>query len=71
MFPIIPLIGWALAALGGGTLWWYYALGEAEQLRADRLAAEYAAKLFDKAVNQLTVGEARQVHDLVRRHFDN
>ena len=71
MLPLIPIIGWALAAAGVGSLWWYHNLTAEQQAEADAIAAGHASELFDKAVNQLSVGEARQVHDLVRRHFDN
>ncbi len=71
MFPVIPIIAWAVVALGGSALYWYHHLSQEEKEEADRLAAGYASELFDKAVNQLTTGEARQVNALVRRHFDN
>ncbi len=71
MLPLIPLVAWALTAVGVGSLWWYYNLTVQQQAEADALAAEYASELFDKAVNQLSAAEARQVHGLVKRHFDN
>jgi hypothetical protein len=71
MFPLIPVIAVAAMLGGGATLYWYSQLSEAEQTEADQLTAAYAAELFGKAVDQLTVGEARQVHALVRQHFDN
>jgi hypothetical protein len=68
---IIPLIGWALAALGAGTLWWYYQLSDEQKRQADRLAAHYAWELFDTTVDRLTDQQARAVHARVRQHFDN
>jgi hypothetical protein len=71
MFPVIPIIAWAVVALGGSALCWYHRLPQKEKEEADRLAAGYSSELFDKAVNQLTADEARQISKLVRRHFDN
>lgn len=71
MFPLIPLFAIAAMLGGGGVMCWYLQMPESEQAAADRLAMEYARELFGKAVDQLTVGEARQVHSLVRQHFDN
>lgn len=68
---IIPIIGWGLSAIGAGTLWWYMSLSAEEKRRADQMAADYASQLFEKAVDQLSVGEARRVHDLVKQHFNN
>jgi hypothetical protein len=69
MFPIIPIVCWAMGIIGSGGLIWYGSLSKEDRGDADAIAAKYASDLFDKAVNQLTVAEAKQVHGLVRQHF--
>jgi len=71
MFPIIPLLCWLFTAAGVGGLLWYYALSKEQQLRADRLAADYAQRLFNKTVSELTKAEAKTVYGQVKEHFLN
>jgi hypothetical protein len=63
MIPLIPLLSGLAALFGGGTLVWYYQMGEAQRQEADRIAWER----FNKSVGQLTHDEAQEVHSLAGR----
>jgi hypothetical protein len=71
VFPIIPILGGLASLLGVGTLIWYWNLSHEERVRADRLTAQFAREMFQKAVEDLSRSEAREVHDRVRAIFDN
>lgn len=71
MFPLLPLLGMAGIFGGAGTLAWYARLSKEEKARADRVAEDYAADLFDKAVWQLNRSESRHVSKLTRRDLEN
>jgi hypothetical protein len=65
--PFIPLIVTIIGASGLGTLLWYYSKSESERARLDAKAEEIAWRMFKKAVDRLTVGEAKTVYDEVKR----
>lgn len=69
MFPIFPLLCIAVLVAGTGGLAWYESLPDEEKERADELACEYAWDLFGKGLKELSAEQARQVHQLTRRHF--
>jgi hypothetical protein len=69
MFPVIQLASAVAAVVGGCTLLWYDSLSKAQQAEADRLAMEYARRLYRKALDELMAHEARHVHDLVKERF--
>jgi hypothetical protein len=71
MYPIVPILAGFASLFGLTTLVWYYDLSREERARADRLTAEYARSLFDKAVDDLTRSEAKSIHDRVKAHFIN
>jgi len=68
-FPIVPLLAIIAIVSGGVTLVWYDELNKTEKEKADRLACDYAQKLFGKSVKQLTKEEANQVALLTKQHF--
>ncbi len=67
--PIIPLLSAACAALGIYGLYWYERLSKVEQEEANRLACEYALRLYNKALDQLTKQQLAKVEALVKNHF--
>lgn len=69
VFPIIGPLATVLAALGGYALLWYHSLTKSEQEEADRLAMEYAKRLYSKGLDELTAAQARRVHEAVKGHF--
>jgi hypothetical protein len=69
-FPIIPAVATLAAALGIGTLWWYYNLSREQQSEADEMAIDIARDLYDKTVHELSLAEKRRVYDLVRARFN-
>ena len=71
MFPFIPMLAGLCVAGGGGTLLWYESLSKEDKARSNKLAAEYAEKLFKKTVSQLTAGEAQIVRDRLKAQFMN
>jgi hypothetical protein len=68
-FPIIGLASALVAALGGYGLLWYHNLSKSEKEEADRLAADYAKRLFNKGLDELTAHQASRIHDIVKAHF--
>ena len=68
-FPIIPLLAIAAILGGAGTLAWYSRLPQAKKDEADRKANEYARKLFNKALDELTTRQAAQISERVRKEF--
>lgn len=71
MLPLVPILA-GLAVIGGSaTLVWYDRLSREDQNAANRLTAQYAHALFEKAVDQLSTAEARAVHARVKAHFPN
>lgn len=68
-FPIVGIASAVLTALGGYGLYWYTNLSKSEQDEADRLAADYAKRLFNKGLDELTAHQASRIHDLVKAHF--
>lgn len=69
MLPLIPLFCAVLAIAGVGGLAWYENLSKANKDHADRLAAEYAWKLYQKSVSNLTQQQADVVANAVRRYL--
>ncbi len=69
MFPLIPFL--CAGGVVGGVLGyaWYERLSAQEQERANRLAAEYATKLFCTSLENLTHAQRDTVHGLVEQHF--
>lgn len=66
------LIPWLLLPafiLSGVGLWWYGDLSPDDRIKADAIAADYAARLYQKAVGELSRAEAQHVQTLTRRHF--
>ena len=64
--------GLALLGIGGGVaaLCWYESLGVDEKENADRIAAEYARRLFGKRLGRLDAAETARARRLARRHFE-
>ena len=69
MFRLIPLVLLPLFIASGVGLWWYGDLSPEDRAKADRIAADYAAKLYHKAVGELSRAEAEHVQTLTRRHL--
>ena len=69
MFRLIPLILTPLFLASGIGLWWYGDLSKEDRAKADAIAADYAAKLYQKAVSELSSTEAANVKALVKKHF--
>jgi hypothetical protein len=69
--PYVPILAGLATLIGGGTLAWYYSLGEADRQQADTLAEHYASELYGLAVDQLSDAQAQQVKVMVRRHYAN
>ena len=67
--PIIGPLSAVLTAIGGYVLLWYHDLSKSEQEEADRLAADYAKRLYAKSLDKLTSHQLRRVSDLVKGHF--
>ncbi len=68
-FPLIPLLAIAMILGGTGTLAWYSSLSREKREEADRKANELARQLFNKALDELTERQAKQVHDKVKPEF--
>ncbi len=68
-FPYVGIASAVLTALGGYGLYWYTNLSKSEQDEADRLAADYAKRLFNKGLDELTAHQASRIHELVKAHF--
>jgi hypothetical protein len=71
MFPIIPILAWLAVICGGGTLIWYSNLPPHKQEEADELMADFAIELYNKKLDELNASQAKTVHEMARRHFDN
>ena len=69
MRRLIPLILTPLFLASGVGLWWYGELSPEDRARADQIAADYAAKLYHKALGELSRAEAEHVQTLARRHL--
>jgi hypothetical protein len=69
MFRLIPLLLMPLFVGSGVGLWWYGDLSKEDRTKADAIAADYAAKLYQKAVSELSSTEAENVKALVKKHF--
>jgi hypothetical protein len=67
--PVVGIVSAVAAALGLYGLWWYHNLPKEEQAEADRLAVEYARKLYDKTLDQLTSHQLGRVYELVKGRF--
>jgi hypothetical protein len=67
--PLVGLLGTLAAALGLYTLYWYENLSKSEKQEADRLAADYALRLYNKGLDQLTSFQLGRVQELVQGHF--
>jgi hypothetical protein len=67
--PWVSII--SAVAAGGGLfgLWWYQQLNEEEKKQADELAGQYAIKMFNKVVPELTGFENYRVNQAVKTHF--
>jgi hypothetical protein len=69
MFPIIPIACLVSVVGGGGVLAWYSSLNKREREDADAHANDYAARFFEKQLDNLNRDEAHRVIDMTRRHF--
>lgn len=69
MFPVIGLISAVAAALGLYGLYWYDSLDKEERERADRLAVDYAKRLYNKGLKELTSSQFDHVMAYVRNHL--
>ena len=69
MFRLIPLLLLPLFIGSGVALWWYGDLSIEDRAKADGIAADYAAKLYQKAMSELSRAEAEHVQALTRGHF--
>ena len=69
MFPIVGLLAAAVSAAGLYSLHWYDRLSRLDRERADRLAYEYANKMYHSSLDQLTSHQLGRVQALVKGHF--
>lgn len=69
MIRVLPAVLLSLFAASGLGLWLYGDLSPEDRAKADRVAADYAAKLYQKAVGELSRAEAKHVQTLTRLHF--
>ena len=69
MSRLIPFLLLPVFIGSGVALWWYGDLTPDERAQADAIAADYAAKLYHKAVGELSRAEADHVRDLTRRRL--
>jgi hypothetical protein len=58
----------SLCISSGIALWLYGDATEEDRAKADAIAAEYAAKLYRKALSELSKSEAQYVQALTRKH---
>ena len=65
--PLIPLLASILGITGVGTLIWYYSKSESERRRLDSKADSLAQAWYNKKVKDLSVGQAKQVYDEIKR----
>jgi len=70
MLPVIGLLATAFAALGSCTLLWYLCLSTEDREKADRLACDYAIRLYNRKLHQLSHPEKRAINELVKGHFE-
>jgi hypothetical protein len=69
VFPIIPILA-IVAMLGsGGTLVWYKRLSSEDREKADMKANEYAKNVYNKALDELSKPEARQINKQVKEEL--
>lgn len=54
MIPLVPVLAGLVTFAGGATLLWYDALSRDDRHRVNKRAADYAAEMFGKTVEQLT-----------------
>jgi hypothetical protein len=69
MFPVVGLLSAVCAALGLYGIYWYENLSKEEKKEADKLATQYASRLYNKGLNQLTAQQMSRVNELVKDHF--
>jgi len=67
--PWVGLGSAVAAALGLYGLYWYDNLSRQEKEEADRMAEEYAKRLYGRGVDQLTAHQLTRVRDIVKEHF--
>ncbi len=70
MFPIVGALGAIASALGLYTLVWFERLSKEDKEKANELACQYARKLYNTGVDQLTSHQLSRVNDLVKAHFN-
>jgi hypothetical protein len=68
-FPIVGVLSAVAAALGLYSMYWYENLDKEEKAEADRLAAEYARRLYSKGLDDLTSQQLSRVTELVKGRF--
>lgn len=68
-YPITGILAAVAAAAGIATLLWYYRLSKAEQEQADRAAADYAMKHYNKGLHELNSHQLKWVIELVKGLF--
>ena len=68
MKRLIPALLLPLLIGSGIALWLYGDATEEDRTKADAIAAEYAAKLYRKALSELSQSEAQYVQTLIRKH---
>ena len=68
-FPWFAIASAICTAVGGFGLYWYSSLPPKQQAEADALTADYAQKVYGRAVGELTESQARHVSALVKDHF--
>jgi hypothetical protein len=69
--PWFLIASTAAAALGLAGLFWYDCLSSQDKARADELTAEYARRLYGRAVAELTDGQHACIHKLVQADLGN
>jgi hypothetical protein len=65
----IPLMLLPMFIGSGIGLWLYGDVSEEDRAKADAIAADYAARLYRKALSELSRSEAQHVQALTRKHF--
>lgn len=70
MFPLVPLLAIIAILTGGATLVWYDQLSTEEKEKADRIACDYARRIYHKSLEDLSKEQANHVARLTQKHFE-
>jgi len=69
VFPIIPILAIAAILGGGSILIWYKRLSPEDREKADMKANKCAQNIYNKALDELSKSEARQINKQVKEGF--